>query len=168
MTRQLTILLLLTFVWSCAPVESTSTGAMPPTEPIVWPAPPDEPRIKLLYTFRDARDLGFQKPFFARLWNTILGTEDPQMVRPYAVAVDDRDRVAVADPGAGAVHLFDMKNGRYDRITQAGDNYLLSPVGVALSQDRIYVSDSVAGKVLSFDDEGEVVDVTDGLGQNFQ
>ena len=163
MTQRLTILLLLTFVWSCASVETASTDAMPPTEPMVWPAPPDEPRIKLLYTFRGARDLGFQKPFFARLWSTILGTEDPQMVRPYAVAVDDRDRVVVADAGAGVVHLFDMERRRYDRITQAGENYLLSPVGVALGRDRIYVSDSVAGKVLIFDRDGESIGVADGL-----
>jgi len=161
--RRLVILLFVTLAASCAPLGTTTTEPAQPTEPMVWPAAPDQPRIKLLYSFRDARDLGFQKPFFAGLWSAIVGTEDPRMVRPYAVDVDERGRIVVADPGAGVVHLFDMEEKRHDRITRAGGMHLFSPVGVASGRDRIYVSDSVAGKVLIFDGEGQSVAVADGL-----
>ena len=75
MTRALATLLLLVLVPSCTQVGPVTREPAPPAEPLVWPAPPDKPRIKLLYTFRVARDLGISKPFLRRLWDSIVGAD---------------------------------------------------------------------------------------------
>jgi len=76
------------------------------------------------------------------------------MLRPYAIAADD-EVIAVADPGLRLVHLFLVKQSKYEVIREAGDENFESPVGISLSQDAIFVADSAAGKVFVFDRKGE-------------
>lgn len=148
----LLLFLLLVFSSSCTPVEERVMD-LGRQEPLVWPQPPEEPRIKFLYAFRDPKDLGFPTPFFKRLWGLIVGEEDQGMIRPYAVAVKDK-LIAVADPGARALHLFDTERRKYKRITTVAKDSLLSPVGVAIAGDRIYLSDSASRKVFALDTKG--------------
>jgi DNA-binding beta-propeller fold protein YncE len=145
--------LVLLGVAACSSIDELPADLAPPVEPMVWPPPPEEPRIKFLYAFREPQHLGIERSFLERVWSFIAGKRSLSMVRPYSVAADER-LVVVADPGLRAVHLFDLSAQSYSLITTSGDDVLLSPVGVALAADRIYVADSGLGKVLAFDREG--------------
>ena len=144
---------LLALVAGCtSPVEPLADLAMP-AEPLVWPRPPAVPRIEFLYGFREPNDLGIRAPFFERLWDTIAGEKNRQMLKPYAVAAQG-GRIVVTDPGLGVVHLFDLEAKSYARFLQAGKEQLRSPVGAVFGSDRIYVSDSALNKVFGFDFDG--------------
>lgn len=147
---------------TCTAAEQSSVELRAPEEPLVWPPPPAAARIEFLYGFREPRDLGIRPAFFKQVWETIVGEENRTMVRPYAVAVQG-GRLAVADPGLGAVHLFDRAAKDYRRIVQAGDRPLITPVGVAFGGDLILVADSALEAAFAFDSDGELVFAIRGL-----
>ncbi|MFQ5773640.1 MAG: 6-bladed beta-propeller [Kiloniellaceae bacterium] len=153
---------LLALLASCSGAVEAPSELATPSEPLVWPPPPEQPRIKFLYAFREPKDLGFRVSLFGRLWDLIAGEETREMIRPYALAVD-QNSVAVADPGARVVHLYDMRAQEYARIEKAGGDVLVSPVGVALGPERIYVADSALGKVFAFGPEGALAFTIEGL-----
>jgi DNA-binding beta-propeller fold protein YncE len=127
----------------------------------VWPQPPAAPRIRFLNSFRESRDLGLRPSFFGRLWEVIAGAEVQGMVRPYALAVQN-GRLAVADPGLRAVHVFDLEDKAYRRLSEAGGNELRSPVGVAFGPGRLFVADSDRAQLLALDLEGELLFTIEG------
>lgn len=154
--RYAAFILLALAVAACEPAEQKSSELAAPAEPLVWPQPPAQPRIRFAYAFRVPDDLDIGRPFLGRLWELIVGEAPRHMIRPYGVAAEG-ETVAVADPGAGVVHLYDMGAKSYKRITEAGDEILISPVGVALTPDRIYLADSGLGKVFAFDRDRDLV-----------
>ena len=65
--------------------------------------------------------------------------------------VEPVGRLYVVDNSYQAVHVFDAENGNYHRFPEKRPEDFINPVGVALGKaGRIYVSDSVAGKVHVF------------------
>lgn len=147
---------------ACAQPAGPSADLVAPPEGVVWPKPPEPARIKFLYAFREPEDLGMRRSMFGRLWDFLSGPESQAMIRPYAIAVDG-DRIAVADPGARSVHLYDMGAQEYRRIATAGGTAFESPVGVALAQDRVYIADSALGKVFAVDLDGKLLSSIEGL-----
>ena len=135
----------------------------PQVSEIVWPSPPQKTRIKYLYQFSKPVDLEIHESFFSRLWGWISGRSfNAGMVRPYSIATKDQ-LVAVTDPGKKTVHLFNMNSSEYQQISQAGETYFSSPVGVAIGDNQIYISDSKLGKIFILTKEGEFVRSIDGL-----
>jgi DNA-binding beta-propeller fold protein YncE len=116
----------------------------------VWPQPPSMAKIRFQQAFSAPQDLGLKKSVFRRLRDAISGADERRMVRPYAVSVYE-ERIAVADPGAGAIHLYDTGRRSYRRLVRAGDEPFRSPVGIAVTEDRVYVADSVLNKVFVLD-----------------
>ena len=158
--RSAAILSLALLLAACDPAGGPPGEAEPP--PVsrdvtrVWPLPPAEPRIKYLFGFRQPEDFGLAPSFFGRVWEVLVGKDVRGMVRPYGVAVQE-DRVAVADPGLRSVHVFDLDSETYERWSEAGNEALRSPVGVALGADRVFVADSERAQVLGLDEEGELL-----------
>lgn len=154
------IIILITLVAAC-----TSTGESQPVdtnETLVWPAPPQKARIEFLYDFNNSKELGLTQSFITRLWNYIAGEQQNAMIRPYALAVDGH-RIAVADPGMRAIHLFDTAENKYQKITRIDKQLLVSPVGISIGPDRLYISDSFLKKVFILDSQGNYISVIDGM-----
>jgi sugar lactone lactonase YvrE len=147
-------------------VACTTTGGHSPTEhalpELVWPGPPATPRIQLVQLFDEPSDLGLNQSFFERLKSWFAGAEDLRMKRPYSISVY-QDRIAVADPDAASVHLFDLQRQRYRRIERAGDQPLMVPIAVSISAKRIFVADAKQRKVFIFNDSLELVDSLNGF-----
>lgn len=133
-----------------------------PDTDLVWPDPPQQARIRYLYSLREPRDIGIRPGMFSRFMQIFAGRERQGMLRPYAVAADD-EVICVVDPGLGVVHLYMTKRSRYEIIRDAGGERLISPVGISLGPDAIYVADSAAGKIFVFDREGKYKQTISGL-----
>lgn len=119
----------------------------PEPSPLVWPAPPDTPRIAFVRTFSRPADLGIGRGLADRLQALLLGERDTRMVRPMAVAAV-RGVIYVADPGAQGVHRFDRAGDHYALIRGPGGTPLPSPVGLAEGAGgEVYVTDSRLGAV---------------------
>jgi DNA-binding beta-propeller fold protein YncE len=77
------------------------------------------------------------------------------MIKPYGVTVDSEGRLIVVDTPFKRVHIFDIRNQKYQFINDLDSTRLVSPIAAAVdSQDNIYVTDSVAGKVFVYNKGG--------------
>jgi len=120
---------------------------------MVWPEPPDQARIELVSVFGTAADLGITRSIWARLASLITGSGDLRMARPVGVAAAG-SRIAVADPEAALVHVYDVSQHRALALTTCGDATLAEPVAVAFLDDRLYVSDALGGCIYVFTSDG--------------
>jgi len=162
MKQLITISLLALLFSACATPEKSAIENQQASE-IVWPMPPQKPRIKYLYQFAKPTDLEINESFFSRLWGWISGRSlSTGMVRPYSIAVRDQ-LIAVADPGNKSVHVFNTNTSEYIRLNKSDHSYFASPVGVAIGDNQIYISDSKLGEVFIFTTEGESVNTIKGL-----
>ena len=83
------------------------------------------------------------------------GNGKGQFIMPVDIAIDDSCNIYVADRVNGTVQKFSYK-GRFKLRFRSsdGENELKQPNGLAVFQNRVYVSDRVAGKVFLYDREG--------------
>lgn len=125
----------------------------PETAELVWPLPPDEPRVKFVQSVYGPNDLDMGQ---GSLSEAIFGEDTEFNFRkPYGVAVGGDGRIFVSD--IGRVVVFDhAKKKLYDFGTK-GATRLVVPMGLAVSADgTLFVADLANDKVLAFDRDGRV------------
>jgi len=147
---------------ACAPASIKDAELSAAIAQAVWPGPPQEPRIRYLYSFSEPVDLGIKPGAFARFLQVFTGKESQRMLRPYAIAADD-DMVAVVDPGLKVVHLYMTTLAKYEVISDVDGENFVSPVGISLGPEFIYLTDSALGKVFVFNRQGEHQNTITGL-----
>ena len=152
----------LAFLATCAPAGDELEKQAARYESVVWPGYPEQARIRLLAVFGGPEEIGIRESFLGQLWGWIAGTNPRNMIRPYAIAVYG-ERLAVADPGAGAIHIFDMAGGDYERIEWADKRRLRSPVGLTFVGDKLYVADSELNGIFVFDPKLKLTQTIEGL-----
>ncbi len=128
-----------------------------PAPDLVWPSPPQPPRIRYLGSVSNPEDVGRQKGFWRKVWDFIIGEEeDERVARPMAVAVDGRDRLLVADTRRGRVHIYDRREGDYAYLRGSEWETLRLPIGLAVDgADYIYVADGELNRIFVFSPEGK-------------
>lgn len=127
---------------SCAPAPYQK-----PQVDLVWPLPPDEPKIKFVDKIMSTLDLGIQQSFT----ESLFGEEKVDaLLKPYGVAVDREGKLYVSD--IGKVFVFDLQNKAYAFIgTEPGIGKLIMPIGVATSSDgRVFVADTAQDRVFVY------------------
>lgn len=128
-----------------------TVAARVPAAELVWPDPPEQPRIRFLRSITPSVVEG--KPsFFAKLWHVLTGEKkQPFMTQPYGVCVGPRGRLYVADTFGRALHSYDLQKNEYTELHVDGD----SLIGVAAIGDRLFVTDSVRAKLTCIDAKGK-------------
>lgn len=138
------------FLGGCA-----TAGSRPPSE-LVWPLPPDTPRIKYVETLAGTDHFGSKQSW---LDDVVLGPDAGRvrrMLKPQAVAADAKGRVYVADSGVGRVWVFDREKKQVRFVGETAG--LVAPVGVAVDgRGVLYVSDAKLARVFGYDEAGTVV-----------
>lgn len=109
-------------------------------------------------SFSTEKNIQPKRGLFKKMLDVMVGAPDVHMlVRPFGVVTDSRGRIIVTDPGAGGVHIFDLKDQKYKFISRKDKtkDALTTPQCVAVdAKDNIYVTDSEKGKVFVFDAKG--------------
>ncbi len=128
-----------------------------PDELLLWPQPPEEPRIRYIGAISTEADLEKQVSWTQGLGDLLFGQKKVGvLVTPYAVAVDRHDRLFVTDTTGGVVHAFNLNTRAYKQFADISDNKKLSkPVGLTIVDDWIYVVDSALRDVCVFDGKGK-------------
>jgi len=126
---------------------------------LVWPLPPEKPRIKYLGPLSNNLDVEPPKKrgWLQKLINEEASTQVIGMVRPTSVVVDSKERIFVADPLRAAVFVFDLKTKKMDLWGTRGRGRLYNPFGLAIDKnDNLYVSDTAQRRVNVYDSEGNL------------
>jgi DNA-binding beta-propeller fold protein YncE len=123
---------------------------------IVWPPPPEIPRIRFVGVVSKPQDLQIRPGVFRRFFDYLIGKTEVPMVAPYGVESDSAGRLYVVDTFLRTVHVFDVKGSAYYSFPSDQAN-LVSPIDIAIENTRgsIYVSDSKEGVVKIFKDAGK-------------
>jgi len=143
-----------------APTVVSSTA---PAE-IVFPLPPDRPRIKFLRYVATTDDLGMRekskpKGFFAKIAALFSQGYQRQFLfaNPYGVW-HHGDKIYATDTGSQQLVIVDLKEGVRTVIGDSGEDNLKSPVGVAVDEaGNAYVTDSGDGSVKAYAPDGKLL-----------
>lgn len=125
---------------------------------LVWPSPPDHPRIMHVQTISSPESLQPKKGIVSKILGFLMGSEKnaPWLVQPVGIGVSPDGRIVVADPGANCIHIINAKEREFDFVAETKFGKFISPVSVAFAPDgRLYVSDSQRGDIIVFDDDLE-------------
>lgn len=135
-------------------VASCATKAPEKKEDLVWPLPPEPPRIKYLDAYCCSDHFGGGGS--ASLLETLFGTGGRlRMSKPYGITTDKDGKIYVTDTGLGTVWVFDEKG---KKVSFLGAGQLRTPIGVAVdAKGRVFVSDARAQRVYAYNKEGKQV-----------
>ncbi|MBI3353060.1 MAG: hypothetical protein HY036_10845, partial [Nitrospirae bacterium] len=132
-----------------------ATAPVQKTE-IIWPLPPDPPRIKFVKTIESAKEV--EKESFGKSVMQFLVGKDPtvHLQKPYAVHADRKQRVYVADSAWRKILVMDYAKKEFMFLGLDGPGILSRPMGVTTDfTGNIYVSDTVGKRVVVYDPNGK-------------
>jgi sugar lactone lactonase YvrE len=126
---------------------------------LVWPLPPDKPRVKYLETYSNNFDI---EPRKKQSWvDKVVGNGDPNVVeafeRPSGVGVDSKGRVFIVATQKSTVYI--LQKEKHQIIRFKGDQGITfkTPLGLVVdAQDNFYVADSALKQVMRFDANGHI------------
>lgn len=125
--------------------------------PLVWPLPPEKPRVKFLSTYSGAADFS-KKPGrwkTALLGNSTEPAAPDAFVKPYAVAVAQDGRIYVTDTAARRVFVVDRERRKLTFIGDRGNAALTKPVGIAVDGvGTVFVADATLKRVFAYAPDG--------------
>jgi len=133
---------------------SSACAAHIARKPVVWPDPPDKPRIQFVKAFRESQDLDTTS--WARFLRALVGgSGDPVLVQPMGLAIsEDGQRLYIADHGQNHVFVADFARRRLTAF--APEEAMGTPFNVALDSDEnVYIADSIGKSVIVFTRKGE-------------
>lgn len=152
---------------------AASTGT-PVLHELVWPPPPDKPRIRYVGMIKNADDLLSKEErkarkekkvgFVARLMAMFSGgTVTPEIFNnPYGIWRQG-DKLYVTDTGAQHLAVIDLKARTFSYMGEKGEENLKSPVSVTADKEgNAYVSDTSEGAVKAYSPEGKLLWKSDG------
>jgi len=147
---------------ACPAVAKDAGRKKGPAKPLnlVWPLPPEKPRIKYVGSIYGAGDIEPIKKanFLDRLAGIQKKDFKLDFEKPHGVATDSRNRIYVTDSSQGMVFVLDRENKRVTFLGSGSQVSLKVPLGIAIdSKDRIWVADAAGQHVYGFDSDGNVV-----------
>lgn len=149
-------LALLAALGSGGAAQSPSPRRLQQPRPTVlsWPEPPAPARIQFVRVLTPSTS-GGRPSRLARFFRAITGGDSvtPEIVQPYGLAVDERERLFVADTYAQTIHVFGLGENRYSSIRVDAK----ALIGVAALGDRLVVTDSEGARVVCLTSQGKVV-----------
>jgi DNA-binding beta-propeller fold protein YncE len=127
----------------------------PPNPVILWPAPPEIPRVSFVNSVSQPADMGITGGALGGLLRMLSGKRATPVVNPHGLAVDTAGRLYVVDNFLKKVHVYDPRARKY-RLFPQHEPALVSPVGIVVDdrRGRVYVTDSAQAVVWVFTEGG--------------
>lgn len=121
---------------------------------LVWPDPPDEPRIAFV------RSVSGEADFRGAVGKVVTGLAGERSIvhlsRPFDVCDAGNGRVYVTDASQGIL-LFDLRKGDIEVLGEKSTMELKNPRGIAYARGNVFVTLASTGQIAVLDDEGRFV-----------
>ena len=127
---------------------------------LLWPLPPDKPRVKFVQELTNNFDIETRKK---KSWvDKMVGNADPNATelfeKPAGIATDSHGRVIFASTQRSVVFIIDQAQKKVIRVQGDRGLILQTPLGVVVdAKDNIFVSDPLQHMVLKFDPDGHLL-----------
>lgn len=123
------------------------------TVKLVWPSPPDDPKIVYLISYKGESNFKKKSWFDILLGESFLTID---IEKPYGVTAF-KDKVYITDTKQSVVFVIDIKQKKVTFIGRKGPGKLNLPVGVAVSANNIvFVSDAMQRRIFGYGQDGKV------------
>ena len=138
---------------ACAPVPPAKTVD---TGPLVFPAPPDDPRFVYERTIYGSGDVVPQtQESKLRGMLTGEGVRGEGLNKPNAIAVF-QGRIFLSDSADAVIRVFDVPSGRHFKIGGDDPGKLSKPLGIDVDRNgNLYVADSIAKAIMVYSKDGK-------------
>lgn len=154
-TKKCSVVLILIFSFALQACFQQIAGTRQPLPDIIWPDPPEIPRIRFVNSISRPEDLNIKSSTFDKFFRFIKGEESKDINYPYGITMDQEGRLYVVDKFNKIVHVMDKSNNTHSTFP-GKQTSLVSPIGIAVdNRGYIYVSDSKQGVIKIFRDQGE-------------
>ncbi|MBZ5532842.1 MAG: hypothetical protein LAO20_15540 [Acidobacteriia bacterium] len=157
---QLTVVVLALAGLLAAADKPKPQAAPPAPAQLIWPLPPEKPRVKFLQELSNNFDIETRKK---KSWvDKVVGNGDPNVSeyfeKPAGIVTDSHGRVIFASTQRSTVFIIDQAQKKITRLQGDRGIMLQTPLGVAIdAQDNLFVSDPFQHMVLKFDPNGHLV-----------
>ncbi len=158
----------------CAPLTGAQTRAIgrkdapkavqaqPQASELIWPLPPDLPRVRWLTEYTDMAKVKNPSAQKRRWLDKVTGTktldEKQELRKPYGITTDSRGRIFAADTELKVVFVIDPVARVVERRQGNSRAPMAMPAGVAVdAEDRLFVSDALLHSITCFNSAGELV-----------
>lgn len=127
---------------------------------LMWPLPPDKPRVKFLQELSNNFDIETRKK---KSWvDKLVGNADPNRTeyfdKPAGITTDSQGRVIFASTQRSTVFFIDQRQKTITRLRGDRGIMLQTPLGVVTdAKDNLFVSDPFQHLVLKFDAGGHLL-----------
>ena len=128
---------------------------------VLYPPPPDTPRVQYLTSISNSRDV--ETPRNPSFWDRLSGDVPEEeasrsVLKPYGVTMD-RGRIFVCDTRLNGIVVIDLSTKQFEQWTPTGFGQLQKPINcfVDPSDGRLYVADVDRGDVVVFDKDRNFV-----------
>ena len=152
--------LTLALLSGCAGSASQPVAWQDETTDLVWPEPPDQPRVRYLRSLYGPEDFKEQSQT-SKVLSWMLGEQEtgPSLLSPFAVAVSRSGPVWVADNGASMLYRLDLNRREIDYFQEFSGLRLVSPSGVAVDDERqrVFLADAGHQRIFVLDLKGNYI-----------
>jgi len=134
---------------------------------LVWPLPPEAPRVRYVGELRSQQNIGKARTsFLTRVKRLLVGSDpkDAQAVnRPFDMHTDGQGRVYVSNGSLGSIFVFDPEARETRILRPTGSASLAKPMGLdGDAAGLLYVADPVRRRVIAMTASGEFVQAYGG------
>jgi DNA-binding beta-propeller fold protein YncE len=142
----------------CGCASQKQTASQQQVAPLIWPEPPDPPRIAYVKSIFRPAELGIKASALTRFGRWLIGSEkmNQGLLKPFGIAVDENDNLCITDTGANTVSYYDEHKKHWQRWDKLGNLRFISPVALVKRGGNFFVADSGLGSVLAFDEKGKL------------
>ena len=127
---------------------------------LVWPMPPDRPRVKFLEMWENNLQI---EPIKKRTWaDKLAGVTGKNVLedfgKPAGIATDSKGRIYVTSLSRSLLYIIDKEHKQLQRISGGTGIAFRTPVGVVVdSHDNVFVSDTQLHFVMKFNPQMQMI-----------
>ena len=141
----------ISFLFSC----SASKEIRKTTELVVYPTPPEKPRIQYLTSFSKSTDItGKQSEFMA----SVIGEEEERIInKPYGISIY-KGKIYICDTMLGGIIIIDLNNSTFENFVPKGMGELKKPINCFNDKSgNLYITDTQREQIVIFDENGNYI-----------